>query len=171
MRIHFCFRIRWQHYQVASPLTHYKVCIVMSRYSLEKEQHRTDLSISEALYAVEQIKLSSLTELAHFHNPPQAVKNLMELIGIFLRPDILPNKMSWGEARKLLKQPQLLRNLLEYDKDSITTEQLTHATSYMTHQDMEPGRMKRISLVAAELLMWGKAMYLYGQNKHQTTSN
>ena len=143
----------------------------MSRHSLEKEQYHTDLSISEALRAVEQITPSTLTELKSFKCPPQAVISLMELIGIFLRPDILPNKISWREAQKFLMNAEFLKNLLEYDKDSITTEQLTHAAPYMTRQDVQPDRMKKVSSAGYNLLTWARAMYLYGQSKHQATSN
>ena len=109
--------------------------------------------------------------MARLPNPPRAVAILMELVGIFLRPDILPKRISWQEALRLLKDPHLLNKLLQYDKDGITTEQLAHAASYMTRPEMQPDHMMKVSLAASNLLTWTRAMYLYGQSKHQTTSN
>lgn len=91
----------------------------------------------------------------------------MQAIGIFLQPDIPSDKFTWNDGRKLLRNSTFLQTLMTFDKDRISAEEITRAASYMKYEEMRPATMVRVSQAGGDLLAWFRAMYLFGQVKHQ----
>jgi hypothetical protein len=96
---------------------------------------------------------------------------VMQAIGIFLQPNIPSDKFTWAEALTLLGSYNFLQTLLMFDKEQITADQITRAASYMTREEMQPAIMARLSSTCVAFLAWFRAMYQFGQMKHQMVTH
>ncbi|CAF3375099.1 unnamed protein product [Rotaria sp. Silwood1] len=128
-------------------------------------------ALEEAQRALQQIDKQSLTEIARYSNPPNTIATLMQAVGIFLQPEISSDKYTWNDGRKLLRKNNFIDILLTFDKEGMTTDQVTRAASYMAREEMQPTVMKNIPRAGTNLPAWVRAMYLYGQMRQQTTSH
>lgn len=128
-------------------------------------------SLSEVQHGLQEVTKSSIVELASFANPPLAITTLMQVVGIFLQPEIPSDQFTWTNGRKLLRKNDFIQSLVAFDKERITAEQIARTASFMNYEVMQPTVMRNASLAGSKLLAWVRAMYLYGQMKHQVITH
>lgn len=76
----------------------------------------------EARRVVKQIDKRFLHEMACHCGVPPLLTSLMQVLCIFLQPDLPDSRFTWNERRKLLRTSDFIEKLLTFDTEKITTE-------------------------------------------------
>ena len=104
------------------------------------------------------INKGDITEIKSFSNPPAQVKMTMEAVCI-----LLGHKPDWPTAKKLLKMPDFLTQLIKYDKDNIDPKKIEQLQEYVTKDDFNPTNIGKVSKAASVLCKWCCAMEDYNR--------
>eukprot|EP00595_Chromulina_sp_UTEXLB2642_P003598 CAMPEP_0196767344 /NCGR_PEP_ID=MMETSP1095-20130614/39365_1 /TAXON_ID=96789 ORGANISM="Chromulina nebulosa, Strain UTEXLB2642" /NCGR_SAMPLE_ID=MMETSP1095 /ASSEMBLY_ACC=CAM_ASM_000446 /LENGTH=575 /DNA_ID=CAMNT_0042134889 /DNA_START=1788 /DNA_END=3516 /DNA_ORIENTATION=+ len=139
------------------------------RLLITKQKEEADVSLSEALPAVEaaaraleSLDRNDLTEIKAFANPPEIVKKLGYQL-IHLKPTDDKLDESWNDVKKLLGNPNLLTNLKNYPKDNITEKQIRKVNKQFSGDDLDAAlkTMQGVSKAGFGLLTWVVAIVRY----------
>jgi len=112
--------------------------------------------LEKAVKALDNLKKNDISEVKMMQKPPAGVVKVMEAVCILLQapPD-------WENAKKVLANVNFLKTLKEYDKDNIDGDIIRKLQKYVKDPDLEYVRMKDVSLAAASLMEWVKAVEKY----------
>ena len=91
-----------------------------------------------------------IKELNSFNNPPELVKTVVLAVCILLgieNPD-------WSDCKRLLADVNLLKYLIEYDKDNVPQAILTKLRKYTRTESFDPEHISRTSVAAASVAKW-----------------
>lgn len=72
-----------------------------------------------------------------------------------------PHRIDWASAKQLLGDANLLKKLMDYDKDNIKPQILQKLQKYITNPDFIPDKVEKVSKACKSLCMWVRAMDLY----------
>jgi len=126
--------------------------------------------LKEANDALNALNKADIGELKQFKNPPSAAKFTCEALCVVfgLAPARIPDPNGSGKMvadfwsvaqKKLLSDPQLLNNLINFDKDNFDEAiQTKIKKDYMDNEEFQPAKVKSASKAAAGLCLWIRAI-------------
>lgn len=133
------------------------------------EKAKADESLKAALPALEAaaraldgLDKKDITEIKAFTTPPKAVMNVV-LCVYHLKPTGKETEAaSWKAAKGMMSDSNFLRCLIEYDKDKISSRQVSKVKDiFKKDPDLTMENMKSISTAGSGLLAWVVAIIKY----------
>ena len=122
----------------------------------EEEMQALSPMLEAAMSAVNSLSKGSLTEIKAFSKPPQTVKLVMDAVCVVL--GVAP---SWTESKKLLGGAGFLRQLADFDKDSMTAARVRKLRKYVSNPEFDPDRVSKVSRAARGLCLWVTGVAVY----------
>ena len=126
--------------------------------------------LEEAEHALKCITKGEIAQLKKYATPPDDVKTVMEAVCILfdIAPDrkLDPNTQKvtyeyWGQTQKMLANERFLKNLIEYDKNSIPEKMIKGVGKYTADPKFTKEHLTKVSTVAASIATWVMAMEKY----------
>ena len=135
---------------------------------IDEEKAKADASLMEALPAVaaaadalENLEKKDLDEIKNFATPPPLVMVVCYQV-VCLAPTGEKFTETWGDAKKMLSNGQLLNLLKGYPKDKITAKQIAGVKKYFKQNpNLTVENMGSVSKAGKGLLVWVDAISKY----------
>ncbi|KAJ3321819.1 Dynein heavy chain 6, axonemal [Boothiomyces sp. JEL0866] len=115
-------------------------------------------ALESAFKALDALEKKDIAELKVFSKPPDAVLMVMEAICILFK-----SKPDWENSKKILGDPQLMKKMQEYDKDTIPEAITKKLRKYIEMPAFNPEAVERVSRACKSMCMWVIAMELYSR--------
>lgn len=133
-----------------------------ARIAIEKKEAEAALeealpALAEAADALNNLRKEDITELRSFAKPSPVVQDVC-LCVVLLRNF---KDVSWKGAKAMMSEGGFLRQLVEFDKDSLTDRQIKQVKGYFQNAEFTPEQVKNVSQAAAGLLVWVYAIVNY----------
>ena len=112
---------------------------------------------SAAHEAIGNVKKAEITEVKSYAKPPRGVERTLDAV-LAIRG--LPT--GFGNAKKLLADPQFFKSILNFDPGTIDAAMLKRLQPYIEDPSMQPEAMWKVSKAAAPVAMWVHAVYQFG---------
>jgi dynein heavy chain len=128
-------------------------------------------ALDQAVASLKSLKVSDITELKAFKNPPAGVKMVME--GVCIMRGVKPKRINgekpgekiddyWSVATPLLGNPkQFLDSLFGYDKENIPDSVIAKIKPYIDDPKFQPAEIKKSSEACTAICSWVRAMDKY----------
>eukprot|EP01135_Chromosphaera_perkinsii_P012097 Nk52_evm35s2579 gene=Nk52_evmTU35s2579 len=113
-------------------------------------------ALASAEEALQNLDKSSISELKVFNNPPPLVALVMEAVCLLFKV-----KPDWASAKTVLNDPQLLKKMIEFDKDKIPESTIKKLEKYVQNPDFTPENVAKVSSACKSMCMWIHAIVLY----------
>jgi len=137
--------------------------------SAEKDLAEALPALDAAVSVLRNLKLSDLSEVAKYANPPAGVKLVTEAMCVL---KAIPPKMVgpvgqktpdyWEPGKKMLSDAKgLLDSMFNFDKDNIPTKIITKIQPYIENPDFVPEKIESVSKACTAMCQWVLAMYKY----------
>ncbi|KAI9190457.1 hypothetical protein H9P43_001891 [Blastocladiella emersonii ATCC 22665] len=111
----------------------------------------------EAAYkALDSLDKKDVAEMKAFAKPPELVVMVLEAVCTLFKV-----KADWDSSKKLLGDPQFLRKIQEYDKDSVNDALAKKLRKYIENPNFTPEAVEKVSKAARSMCMWVLAMDIY----------
>ena len=108
--------------------------------------------------ALEALNKKDLAEIKAYTNPPEQVETVMQAVMILRQ-----SEPTWSEAKRQLGDATFIKQLVEFDKESMPDKVLKRIGQYCAKPDFKPEVVGRVSFAAKSLCMWVVAMEVYGR--------
>lgn len=140
--------------------------IEKEKIEVESVAAEAQADLDKALPALEQAEAAlakmdkgKVAEVKAYTNPPKAVETVMEVVMIILgvRPP------TWQNAKKELGDPDFLKRIVNYPKDSIPNALIKSIEKYTKREDFKPEVIFTQSQAASFLCQWVHALELYAK--------
>ena len=115
-------------------------------------------ALESAFKALDALEKKDIAELKVFTKPPDAVLMVMEAICILFK-----SKPDWDNSKKILADPQLMKKMQDYDKDTIPEMITKKLRKYVEMPGFNPEAVERVSKACKSMCMWVLAMELYSR--------
>lgn len=114
--------------------------------------------LAAAENAVRNLDKNSIVEIKNFTNPPGGVKNVMECVMV-----LLGEKIDWKNVKSVLQNVnEFMNQLLHFDVDKVSEKVWKKARDgWISKPEFDPAEVKKISVSAAALCTWAKAVSRY----------
>lgn len=114
--------------------------------------------LAAAENAVKNLDKNSIVEIKNFASPPDGVKFVMECVMV-----LLGEKIDWKNVKSVLSNVnEFMRSLLEYDVDKVSEKIWKKARDgWISKPNFDPVEVKKVSVSAASLCTWAKAVSRY----------
>lgn len=109
------------------------------RDDAQKDLDEAMPAFEAAVEALKSLNKQDITEVKSFTKPPDLVMKVMEAVCL-----LKGVKPTWEDAKKLLSQPNFLRSLETYDKDSIPPATIRKLQSYIKMETFTPDEVKKV---------------------------
>jgi dynein heavy chain len=108
--------------------------------------------------AVKNLDKNSIVEIKNFANPPDGVKTVMECVMVLLN-----EKTDWKHVKSVLSNVnEFMSKLLEYDVGKVSEKIWKKARDgWISKPTFDPAEVKKVSVSAAALCTWAKAVSKY----------
>ncbi|ORX87336.1 hypothetical protein BCR32DRAFT_215454 [Anaeromyces robustus] len=111
----------------------------------------------EAAYkALDALDKKDIAELKVFTKPPDLVLSVMEAICILFKV-----KPDWDSSKKLLGDPQIMKKMIEFDKDNIPEATTKKLKKYIENPNFTPENVEKVSKACKSMCMWVIALDKY----------
>jgi dynein heavy chain len=111
----------------------------------------------EAAYkALDSLEKKDVAEMKAFAKPPELVVLVMEAVCILFKA-----KPDWDSSKKLLGDPQFLKRIQEFDKESLNDAIAKKLKKYIENPSFTPEAVEKVSRAARSMCMWVLAMDIY----------
>ena len=121
-------------------------------------------ALDQANEMVSTITKSEMAEVRSFRRPPSLIGAVLESVLLIKGYELSGDQnQDWFWAKKELGSLNFIRDLLAFDKNNISTEALARVEPYVYTPDLDPMNVSKVSIVAASLCLWVRAMYCYGR--------
>ncbi|PIC50086.1 hypothetical protein B9Z55_000113 [Caenorhabditis nigoni] len=137
------------------------VVIEEKKAKIDEQLKEVQPLIDEARRAVGSIKSESLSEIRSLRAPPEAVRDILQAVLVFM--GILDT--SWEAMRKFLSKSGVKDDIMNFDANRITNEIHKKVTAIVKQKSasFEEANAKRASAAAAPLAAWVKANLEYSK--------
>ena len=95
-------------------------------------------------------------EIRSYAKPPPMVMTVLGAVCVLLQ-----EKPDWSTAKLLLGDPAFLKNLIRYDKNSVTDKIYNRLKKYTKQEDFNPTAVGRISVACKSMCSWVLALEHY----------
>eukprot|EP00294_Goniomonas_avonlea_P007519 CAMPEP_0114565520 /NCGR_PEP_ID=MMETSP0114-20121206/14353_1 /TAXON_ID=31324 /ORGANISM="Goniomonas sp, Strain m" /LENGTH=1925 /DNA_ID=CAMNT_0001751771 /DNA_START=60 /DNA_END=5835 /DNA_ORIENTATION=- len=126
-------------------------------------------ALAEAVACLKNLKLTDISEVAKYSNPPALVKLVVE--GICIMRHIEPARVGeagkkvddyWPPGKKMLQDPKgLLDAMFGYDKDHIPAKTIAKVQPMIDNPDFDPKKIETVSKACTAMCQWTRAMHKY----------
>jgi len=145
-----------------------------ARSEAQKAEVEADLeeampALNEALGALDTLTSKDIGEIKAMKNPPLPVKLVLQ--GVCIMKGVKPARVKndegkmvedyWPMSIKMIGESDFLRQLQNFDKDSIPAPVIKKIAQLTPLDDFQPARVKSVSLAAFGICMWVRAMETY----------
>ncbi|KAJ5066878.1 intein-containing dynein axonemal heavy chain 10 precursor [Anaeramoeba ignava] len=113
--------------------------------------------LEKARSALSNLNRGDLVEIRAFANPPELVRSVCECV-VILRGF---SDVSWSGAKAMMASTSFLRELIEFDLDTLTQQKINAVQEYMKHPKFNVVSMKKISSAGTGLISWVLAVVNY----------
>ncbi|XP_060075174.1 dynein axonemal heavy chain 6-like [Ylistrum balloti] len=113
-------------------------------------------ALDAAVKALDALDKNDIAEIRVFSKPPELVQTVMEAVCI-----LMGSKTDWASAKSLLGDSNFLKNMLNYDKDSIAESTLRKLKKYVDNPKFVPEAVEKVSKACKSMCMWVLAMDCY----------
>eukprot|EP00455_Lapot_gusevi_P035174 TRINITY_DN3892_c0_g1_i2.p1 TRINITY_DN3892_c0_g1~~TRINITY_DN3892_c0_g1_i2.p1 ORF type:complete len:144 (-),score=20.04 TRINITY_DN3892_c0_g1_i2:135-509(-) len=110
--------------------------------------------MEEARAIVDSVELETLHNLMGFARPPAYIEKAFEVLSI-----CFGKAEGWRASMAMLQQPDFLRQLRDFDGDSITAEQFPKLKQLVENPELSPAALARCSDFAGKFGLWSQAVY------------
>ncbi|XP_063222655.1 dynein axonemal heavy chain 6 isoform X2 [Bacillus rossius redtenbacheri] len=124
----------------------------------EKDLAQVTPALEAATEALKALNKNDINELKVFIKPPALVKFVMEAVCVLFNV-----KTDWPSAKLLLGDSNFLKNLQDYDKDSISDAMMKKLKVYVDHTDFDPDAVAKQSKVCRSICIWVRAIAEYAK--------
>jgi hypothetical protein len=132
-------------------------CHAIKQYC-EHELDQVIPVLEHAFAEVERLHMKDMCEVKAYGNPPPLVVTVLGAVCIFFGEE-----PTWARAKRLLSDSCFLQRLLHYEKDNISTDILRKLDPYIADPSFDPNVVRRMSIAAAAMCSWVRAMCTYSQ--------
>jgi len=116
-------------------------------------------ALQNALKALDALNKSDISEIKMYAKPPDLVMLTLSAVLVLRRA----SSLEWSEAQKHLSDPSFLKQLVDYEKDSLLNDaMLKKLEKYIDNPQFDPDKVGKVSKAAMSLCLWSRAMYSYG---------
>jgi len=116
-------------------------------------------ALQNALKALETLNKSDISEIKMYAKPPDLVMLTLSAVLVLRRA----SSLEWSEAQKHLSDPSFLKQLVDYEKDTLLNDaMLKKLEKYIENPQFDPEKVGKVSKAAMSLCLWSRAMYSYG---------
>ena len=137
--------------------------------SAEKDLAEALPALDAAVAVLRNLKLSDISEVAKYANPPGGVKLVMEAMCVLKG---VPPKMVgaagqktadfWEPGKKMLQDAKgLLDSMFNFDKDNIPEKIVEALQPYVTNEEFTPKKIESASKACTAMCQWVHAMNKY----------
>ena len=126
-------------------------------------------ALDAAVACLKNLKLSDISEVAKYSNPPLLVKLVIEALCVMF--NIAPTKVGeagkkvddyWQPGKKLLGDARgTLDKMFEYDKDNISDRVIKKIQQFIDNPDFQPVKIQSVSSACTAMCQWTRAMHTY----------
>ena len=120
-----------------------------------------DLEFDSAANALSGLTIAQFREVSTFSRPPRMAGIVMEAVCI-----LFGAKTTWEDSKKLLKDSNLIFELVTFDKDNISEKILKALKKYIENPDFVPKNAGKASFACEALCMWCWAIFIHGFFPH-----
>jgi len=137
--------------------------------SAERDLAEALPALDAAVAVLRNLKLSDLSEVAKYANPPAGVKLVMEAMCVLreIKPAMVgaagqKEADYWVPGKKMLQDAKgLLDAMFAFDKDNIPDKVVKNMMPYMNNPDFEPEKIAAVSKACTAMCQWARAMIKY----------
>jgi dynein heavy chain len=116
-------------------------------------------ALQNALKALDALNKSDISEIKMYAKPPDLVMLTLSAVLVLRRA----SSLEWSEAQKHLSDPSFLKQLVDYEKDTLLNDaMLKKLEKYIDNPQFDPDKVGKVSKAAMSLCLWSRAMYSYG---------
>jgi dynein heavy chain len=115
-------------------------------------------ALEDAVVALASLNKGDISEIKAYTTPPKLVATVLEAVMILRK-----EKADWATAKKSLGAPDFIKQLVEFDKDSITEATRKRIAKYTERPEFQPDVVGKVSGAAKSLCMWVRAMEVYAR--------
>ena len=137
----------------------------------EEKLNKAIPELEAAIKALKTLKKDEINEVRNMQKPPHPVQLAVEAVVIINKEKPVkvsdPNDKSkisfdyFEAGKKMMKDPNFLKKLQKFDKDSIAPETIEKLKPYMENPKFEPENVRKASVAAEGLCKWVRAMFNY----------
>jgi len=137
--------------------------------SAEKDLAEALPALDAAVAVLRNLKVSDLSEVAKYANPPAGVKLVMEAMCVLreIKPAMVgaagqKEADYWVPGKKMLQDAKgLLDAMFAFDKDNIPDKVVKAMMPYIESPDFEPEKIASVSKACTAMCQWARAMIKY----------
>jgi dynein heavy chain len=137
--------------------------------SAEKDLAEALPALDAAVAVLRNLKVSDLSEVAKYANPPAGVKLVMEAMCVLreIKPAMVgaagqKEADYWAPGKKMLQDAKgLLDAMFVFDKDNIPDKVVKSMMPYIENPDFEPDKIAAVSKACTAMCQWARAMIKY----------
>lgn len=107
---------------------------------------------------LDKLERKDLQELRGLASPPAIVALIVECVCM-----LLGLKTDWTTAKTVLSDPNFIKRLKEFDKDSLSEKVLSKLIAYNRRDGFEPEKAEKHNAAARVLCLWCRALGAYGE--------
>ena len=113
-------------------------------------------ALERAMAEVDKLDKGSITEIKSFTKPPPLVQTVMGAVMVLFR-----QSQDWKTAKLKLGESDFLKQIKNFDKDSVSSGDLNKVKKYTNKAEFTPALVAKVSIAAAALCTWVCAIKLY----------
>ncbi len=139
-------------------------------------QHSTDI-LENSVESMKMVRRKDVIEIASMNSPPEMLVHSIFAIYQLFHQDLGANHFSkiveyndtqemWRLCRPLVKNPDLIKYMLEYRKDHVEPLVVQRASMILNHPRFREFEPQKVSLALSSMLNWVKAIIAYHEAVH-----
>lgn len=111
-----------------------------------------------AVESLETLDKASVAEIRVYTNPPYLVLTVLNAVCVLFQ-----KKPDWPTAKIMLGDPNFLKKLLQFDKNSLPDKVFHKLRKYTNHPDFNPESVGKVSLACRSICEWVLALEHYNE--------
>ncbi|KAK3576323.1 hypothetical protein CHS0354_039732 [Potamilus streckersoni] len=115
-------------------------------------------ALQNAILSLETLDKASISEIRVYNNPPILVSNVMAAVCLLFQ-----KKPDWPTAKQMLGDPNFLKKLLQFDKNSLPDKVFHKLKKYSRIPDFNPEAVGKVSLACRSMCEWVLALEHYNE--------
>ncbi|KAL3873017.1 hypothetical protein ACJMK2_036179 [Sinanodonta woodiana] len=115
-------------------------------------------ALQNAILSLETLDKASISEIRVYNNPPVLVSNVMAAVCLLFQ-----KKPDWPTAKQMLGDPNFLKKLLQFDKNSLPDKVFHKLKKYSRIPDFNPEAVGKVSLACRSMCEWVLALEHYNE--------
>ncbi|XP_053375273.1 dynein axonemal heavy chain 6-like isoform X4 [Mercenaria mercenaria] len=133
---------------------------IVQNYS---EECQSDLesvipALKMAVASLETLDKASISEIRVYMSPPYLVATVLNAVCLLFQ-----KKPDWPTAKMMLGDPNFLKKLLQFDKNSLPDRVFHKLKKYTKHPDFNPESVGKVSVACRSICQWVLALEHYNE--------